>query len=251
MNLIPRRAAPALAAVAIVAGLAGCHKSDADSAAAPAASGPVAPVPAPAGKQWSDVLAVTADHGMRMGNPDAPIKLVEYGSLSCPHCAHLANEAMPKLVGHYVNSGEVSYEYRSFAIHGIDIPLTVLVRCAEPTAFFALVEQLYSGQDALLQKAMANQKAAEDAGKLPPGQRVLATAEAYGLIDWFSARGLPTDKARVCLSNTANAQEVASEAETIGNNGIDSTPTLVINGAKSPALDWPGLETALKGAGAS
>ena len=236
----------ALIAAAAV-GLAGCHKS---GDAAGAAAGPVAPVAAPAGKQWSDVIAATADHGMLMGNPNAPIKLVEYGSLSCPHCAHLANEAMQPLTSHYVNSGEVSYEYRSFAIHGIDIPLTVLVRCADPSAFFALVEQLYTGQNDLLSKAMANQKAAEDAAKLPAAQRTLATAEAYGLVDWFSARGLPEDKARVCLANTAAAEAVAKEAEATENNGIDSTPTLIINGAKSSALDWPSLETALKAAGA-
>ena len=228
--------------------MAACHKAD-DNAAA-AASAPVAAVPPPPGKQWQDVVAATPDHGMVMGNPNAAIKLVEYGSLSCPHCAHLANEGMAPLIANYVNTGKVSYEYRSFAIHGIDMPLTVLVRCADPQAFFGLVEQLYTTQSDLLNKAMANQKQADAAAQLPPAQRMVAMADAYGLIDWFSARGLPTDKARACLANTANAEAVAKETEDIGNKGIDSTPTLIINGSKSAALDWPSLEAALKGAGA-
>jgi protein-disulfide isomerase len=226
--------------------LSACHKTDSGASTGET----VAAVPPPAGKSWSDVIAATPDHGMVMGNPAAPIKLVEYGSLSCPHCAHLANEGMPTLVSTYVNSGKVSYEYRSFAIHGIDVPLTVLVRCADPSAFFGLVEQLYANQDALLKRAMDGQAAAQAAANLPVAQRMTATADAYGLPEFFSARGLPVDKAHACLANTAAAQEVAKEAETIGNNGIDSTPTLIINGTKSTALTWPDLEAALKAAGA-
>jgi protein-disulfide isomerase len=249
-SAITRRAlrgvALGLVALPLALGLSACHKADSGAATGDT----VAAVNPPAGKSWSDVIAATPDHGMVMGNPTAPIKLVEYGSLSCPHCAHLASEAMPSLVGTYVNSGKVSYEYRSFAIHGIDIPLTVLVRCADPSAFFGLVEQLYANQDALLKRAQDGQTAAQAAANLPAAQRMVAMADAYGLPDFFSARGLPVDKARACLTNIAAAQAVAKEAETIGNNGIDSTPTLIINGTKSAALSWPDLEAALKAAGA-
>ena len=80
-----------------------------------------------------------------MGNPNAPIKLVEYGSLSCPHCAKLANDGMKTLESQYVNSGRVSYEFRSYIIHGtIDVVLTMLARCADPSTFFPMVGQLYA-----------------------------------------------------------------------------------------------------------
>ena len=99
--------------------LAACgSKDDAAPGAAPTGQ-PVAAVAAPAGQMWSDVVSATADGGMRMGNPNAPLKLVEYGSLSCPHCAKLANDGMETLRNKYVNSGRVSYEFRSFPIHGI------------------------------------------------------------------------------------------------------------------------------------
>ncbi|HZV10459.1 MAG TPA: thioredoxin domain-containing protein, partial [Novosphingobium sp.] len=201
-------------------------------------------------KAWSDVVAATADGGMVMGNPNAPIKLVEYGSLSCPHCAKLANEGMSKLVGTYVASGKVSYEYRSFAIHSVDIPLTVLVRCASPDAFFGLVEQLYTNQDALLTRAQANEAAAKQAASLPPAQRLVAMSDALGFTEFFSARGLATDQAHKCLADTTAAEKVAKEAEATGAAGIDSTPTLLINGTKQTALTWPELEAALQTAGA-
>jgi len=125
--------------------LAACNKSG-DSA--PGA--PIAAVAPPAGKAWADVVAKTDDGaGVVMGNPGAPIRLVEYGSLSCPHCAKLAQEGMATITGTYVASGKVSYEFRSFAIHPQDIPLTVLARCGAPDTFFGLVEQIYTNFDAM------------------------------------------------------------------------------------------------------
>ena len=226
-------------------GLLACHKADGQST-----GDTVARVAPPHGKSWSAIVAPTPDGGMVMGNPKAPIKLLEYGSLSCPHCAHLANEGMTKLIGTYVNSGRVSYEYRSFAIHGIDIPLTVLVRCADKSAFFGLVEQLYANQDAMLKRAMEGQAQAKASETLPPAQRLTAMSDAYGFTQFFAARGVPLAKAHACLANTASAVAVAKQAETWGNAGIESTPTLIINGTRSTALSWPDLEAALKAAGA-
>ena len=236
-------------AVPLALGLSACHKSDNGSTSG-VSGDTVASVAAPAGKSWSDVVAPTPDGGMVMGNPNAPIKLLEYGSLSCPHCAHLANEGMTKLIGTYVNSGRVSYEYRSFAIHGIDIPLTVLAHCADQSAFFGLVEQLYANQETLMKRAMDGQAQAKVAETLPPAQRLVSMADAYGFTQFFSARGVPIAKAHACLANTAAAETVAKQAETWGNLGIDSTPTLIINGVRTTALTWPDLEAALKAAGA-
>lgn len=237
-------------------GLGACHKDGA--AAGATASQAVAAVAPPAGKQWSDVVAATNDggiQGMRMGNPDAPIKMVEYGSLTCPHCAKLSGEMMQPLLSKYVASGKVSYEYRSFVIHGPDLPLTMLVRCADPGAYFGLVEQLYAGQPALIQRMMAGQAQAEAASKLAPAERINGISDAMGLTDWFAAHGLAKDKAHACLANTAVAQAVANEADTISNKGINSTPTVIINGNKidlgeTTELTWGIVEQRLKGAGA-
>ncbi len=249
-RLMPRLMPKLILAAALPLALAACHKADDGTAGSATGGTPVAAVAPPAGKAWSDVVAKTADNGMLMGNPNAPIKLAEYGSLSCPHCAHLAEEMMPGLVSKYVNTGKVSYEYRSFAIHGIDIPLTVLVRCADPSAFFGLIEQLYTNQVAMLTRAQKGQAEAEASSKLPAAQRIAAVADAYGLPEFFSARGLPLNAAHACLANTAMAEAVAKEADAIGAKGIDSTPTLMINGTKNSAASWHELEAALQAAGA-
>ena len=231
--------------------LAACgSKDDAAPGAAPTGD-PVAAVAAPAGQMWSDVLSATPDGGMRMGNPNAPLKFVEYGSLSCPHCAKFANDGMETLVGKYVNSGRVSYEFRSFPIHGIiDVPLTMMVRCADPAAFFPLVEQIYSDQQALMTRAEAANAQAQTASQLPPAQRFVALADAFGLTDWFAARGLSRDQAHSCLADTAAAEKIAKEGQTWSEEGINQTPTLVLNGATLEVAEWKELEPILQKAGA-
>lgn len=252
MTVLRRLAFTALAASAALA-LAGCGSKDDTSAGAAPTGGPVAAVAAPAGKMWSDVVSATPDGGMRMGNPNAPLKLVEYGSLSCPHCAKLANDGMKTLVDKYVNTGKVSYEFRSYIIHGaIDVTLTMMARCADPSAFFPIVEQLYSTQDQWMTQVEQAGAQAQAASQLPPAQRFPALADAYGLTDWFAARGVSKDQSHACLAKTDDATALAAQTQKwFQDQGIDSTPTLFLNGQKlQNVAEWEQLEPALQRAGA-
>ncbi len=248
----PARFAIAAAIAPLVLGLAACKKDDAASSGPVAESSPLAKVAAPAGKAWNDMVEPSADGGMVMGNPAAPIKLVEYGSLSCPHCARMAAEGFPKLTSDYVPSGRVSLEYRSFAIHPIDVPMTMLVNCAPKESFFPLVEQIYGNFDSLLggaetKEALAN---ADKAMSLPENQRFIAVAAAQGLTPFFAARGISVDQSNTCLSNFAKANEVAAHSKAYSDAGIDSTPTMFINGSKVEGNTWAEVEAALQRAGA-
>lgn len=252
--LSSRKRALTLAAILPLAmGVAACKKADTNATSStPTVAAPTTP---PAGKQWSDVIVPTAEGGLVMGNPNAPIKLVEYGSLSCPHCAKLAQDGMEKIVGTYVKSGKVSYEFRSFAIHPQDVPLTVLVRCAPTEATFGLIEQVYANFDAMEKRSETGFPAAQAAQNQPPAQRMITIADALGYTEFFSARGLSVDQQHKCLADTAAAAKVAKESENIGNKGIESTPTVFINGAKvdgtSEKSEWIAVEKALKNAGAA
>jgi protein-disulfide isomerase len=230
-------------------GLAGCKKDAGTGAAAP--SGPVAAAAPPAGKAWTDVVSVTPEGGYLMGNPSAPVKLIEYGSLSCPHCAKLAQEGYATLVGNYVTSGKVSLEFRSFAIHPQDVPLTVLAQCAGPDTFFPLVEDLYKNFDAVTETTLKGADKANKLSGLPENQRFVALADALGFTDFFAARGISKDQSKTCLANSANATRVAKFSETYSNQGVDSTPTLMINGTKVEGSEWEALNAALQKAGVS
>lgn len=257
MSLVSFRRPSLMLAVATLAlGISGCGKKDDTSATVPASSAAIAPVAAPAGQQWSTTVATTADGGYVLGNPNAPIKLVEYGSLSCPHCAKLAEEGDDPLIHKYVESGRVSWEFRSFAIHPQDIPLTVLAECGGKDRFFPLMLQIYANFDAM--NEVLNDKAAiaqaQAANSLPPKQRFVGIAKALGYTDFFAKRGLSVDQANSCLADTDRAQKVADLSNKYGNDGINSTPTLLINGATLELTageePWNELEAALQRAGA-
>ena len=86
--------------------------------------------------------------------------------------------------------------------------------------------------------------------QLPDNQRFVAIADAMGFTDFFAARGVAKDQAHSCLADINAASEIAARVEQYSKEGIDSTPTLVINGTKIAGNSWAELEAALQRAGA-
>ena len=236
----------ALTAMMAVA-LAACSKKSADTAGGVTApSTPVAAVPPPAGKKWTEVVVQTPEGGFRMGNPDAPVKLVEYASFTCPHCKHFADTGIAPLKEKYISTGKVSWEFRSFLIHGPDAPLTLLMSCRGPEPFFALTEQLYAGQDDMMKKFIAvSPDEQQRVAGLPVVDAYKAQAEEGGLYGFFGARGLPRAQADACLSNQKAIDQLAAWQTKIQEDGINSTPTFVINGEQQSVLTWEELDPLL------
>ena len=235
----------ALAALALV----GCSKGS-DTPSAPAA--PVAAVTAPAGQNWTETVAQT-DEGFRMGNPDAPVKLVEYGARLCPACKAFAGEGYQPLIEKYVSTGKVSFEFRDFLIHGpVELALAALGRCGGTASFFPILEQSYADQDAFVQKWQAMPPAQQQAliGK-PPHEIALTYAEQLGAIDYVKQRGIPDAKARACLADDKQLEAIGAVTDKAGAAGtVTGTPTLIVNGSKVDGIGWADVEKALKAAGA-
>jgi len=251
MNRISiRNLALGLLAVPLALSLSACDKKDKENASISGA--PIAKVAAPAGKSWTDVVAKTAEGGYRMGNPDAPIKLVEYGSLTCPHCAHFAEESGEELRNDFVDSGRVSYEFRNFIRDPVDLTAAQLTRCGTPESYFALTEQTFANQADMIHKAQAAGDAAYSAAiKQPEDQRGIALAELTGLIDFFAARGISKEQAETCLADGAAAKALAQATQDQGEQyNIEGTPTFLINGQKVEMNAWPELKTRLENMGA-
>lgn len=240
----------AFAVLPLALGLAACGSSEGEGTIPKGEA--IAKIAPPAGKAWQDVVDETAEGGMRMGNPEAPIKLVEYGSLSCPGCAKLAKDSFAGLTTNYIASGRVSFEFRSFAIHPQDVPMTVLVRCSSKEAFFPLVEQIYASfneMNAPYQDEPTMQRA-QATMQLAPEARWGAFADAVGYTQFFAQRGVAIDQGKACLADTAKAKQVADFAQKYGQDGVNGTPTLMINGVKLAETSWNALEVALQNAGA-
>lgn len=220
------------------------------NASDPAAS--VAAVTAPAGKKWTEVVE-KVDLGYRMGNPDAPIKLVEYGARSCPGCAAFANNATRTLEDKYVASGKVSYEFHDFLVHGVmDLPGAMLGTCVGDATFFPLLEAMYQNQNDYLDRAQKLSAAQQEQMKTAsPTASVTMLAEAGGMIDFVKQRGIPEAKARECLGDMKRLEALAKESEKLSSDGrVTGTPTFYLNGKRVEAGDWAGVEAALKAAGA-
>ena len=234
--------------------LAGCGGSGGDAnSTAPAA--PVAAVAPPAGKQWTDVVSQTAD-GFRMGNPDAAIKLVEYGSRLCPVCGNFGRTGQEPLENNYVKTGKVSYEFREFLVHGApDMPGALLGRCAGPGPFFPLLEAMFQDQDKMEPK-LADQQATsalqQSLVNAPPAKVATAWAEYLGYIDFVKQRGIPEAQARACLNDTKALDAITKVMQDASQNkGVTGTPTFFINGVQQQNVyTWDALEPRLKAAGA-
>jgi len=212
----------------------------------------VAPVAPPAGQQWFDVVATTPEGGWLVGNPDAPIKLIEYGSLTCPACAAFSQGGMQPLREEYVDSGRVSWEFRSVVIHGaIDLLLTRLLKCAPKEAAPLLAEQLWANVNEVTAPVAENAEALQQVMSLPENQRFVAFAEQGKLLDFLAARGVSMDQGRQCLSDAAAVQALAAQMQSqSAKDDVQGTPTFFVNGQKIDAILWPDLEPALQRAGA-
>ncbi|BBC72309.1 protein-disulfide isomerase [Altererythrobacter sp. B11] len=231
-------------------GLAACGSSDETAEGAPPKSEPIAAIPAPQGTSWTEVAAVTPEGGYREGKPDAPIKLVEYASHTCPHCSDFAAESAEGLEK-MVASGVVSYELRNQIHDPLDLTIALLARCNGPEAFHPLTRQAWSSLQEIYGTAQSNAQAMQSAMQAQDDSRFQRMAEAAGLIDFFAARGISREKAQQCLANTQEAREIVERSNTQSDElAVTGTPTFFINGKRIEGTTWEILEPALQQAGA-
>jgi protein-disulfide isomerase len=236
------------AAAALALSLGGCNKSGADLNGQ-VSNAPIKQIPAPQG-DWTQVVSETPEGGYRMGNPNAPVKLVEYASLSCPFCARFDAEGVPTLRDKYVKSGQVSWEYRPYMNHPTDPAVTVLARCQGPATFFGLADQLYQAQETWYGRvAKAPPEQLNQLQNAPPMQRNAALVKLAGLDEFFRQRGMPQSNIDACLASQANLDKALAITERGNKDGINGTPNFLINGRiVSDSADWKSLEPSLRAA---
>lgn len=232
--------------------LAGCGDEASNSAAgngtAAQSAAPLAQVEAPNG-DWTQVVTQTEEGGFLMGNPNAPVKLVEYASLTCPHCATFSKESSERLKNEYVKSGQVSLEFRNFVMNPIDLAATMLVRCQGTGPFFKSVEQLFETQQQWTAGASRMSPADQQRiAALPREQQTAAFAKAAGIDSFFRQRGMPEARVNACLSDQKSVEQLVQSNETaVQRDKVEGTPTFLINGEKvQDATSWEALEPKLR-----
>ena len=220
-------------------------------AAATAAGDALPKVSAPAGQTWSNTVTASAD-GFVMGNPNAPIKLVEYGSFTCSHCAEFSGESHAALASEFVDTGRVSFEMRPFVRDRMDLILATVATCAGPERFFPLAQDMFANQPAIFEAANAAPNALQNVMALPEADRFPALAHALQLDQFFAARGIPAAELNRCLSNSAGLEARTTATQTAAERyEINGTPTFLINGAVAENIGtWTQVRDRLRAIGA-
>jgi protein-disulfide isomerase len=252
-----RHLALALLAVPLALALAACGD---DKEVGPPQGEPIAAIPAQNGNPWTQVASETPEGGFVIGNPDAPLKLVEYASHTCPHCADFSATGNAGIEA-YVEKGIVSYELRNQIHDPLDLTIAMLARCGPPSSFHPLANAVWQNFQQVMTTVQANGEQLNAAQQQPPAQRFQAIAQASGVLDFFAARGVSHDQAMVCLADLAKAQQIAdNSAKQSDELNVTGTPTFFLNGtllegttwepSRGPTGELPGIEAQLQRAGA-
>ena len=165
------------------------------------------------GPAFSAVNPSDQPDDMTLGNPNAKVTVIEYASASCPHCAHFNNEVFPAFKAKYIDTGRVHYVFREFLTAPAEVAAAsfLIARCAGRDKYFSVLDTVFRGQAQMYQSG-------DIKGAL------LHAAEGAGMTE---------AQVDACLTNEAAGDALSARVRRYAKeNGIDSTPTFVINGKK-------------------
>jgi protein-disulfide isomerase len=147
-----------------------------------------------------------------MGPENAPVTVIEYASMTCPHCADFHTKTFPELKQRYIDTGKVRFIFREFPLDQLAAAGSMLARCAGEGKYFPMVETLFSQQ-----RTWAVPK------PLPP------------LLTIAKQAGFTQESFEQCLANQKLLADIEQVRERASSKfGVNSTPTLFINGKKLP-----------------
>ncbi|MEO6388837.1 MAG: thioredoxin domain-containing protein [Croceibacterium sp.] len=195
-------------------------------------------------------LATVALNGTahRIGNPDAKVKLAEYVSYTCPHCAAFTTEAEGTIQLGYIAPGKISVEIRNLIRDPIDMTVAVLAHCGPAAKFPQNHTAFMTGQARWIAPATTATAAQQQRWRTPGavGRRAIATDfELYNIMERRGYSRVDVDR---CLADDALVQQIATaSAADWKKPGIDGTPSFSINGIVMPGThNWQGLSQQLE-----
>jgi len=189
-----------------------------------------APAPSAPAAAQGNLLALTPDDRI-LGQMDAPITVVEYASLTCPHCGHFAVDVLPKLKQKWIDTGKAKLVLRDYPLDEPALRAAMIARCAPADKFYAFVDTFFQDQQ----------------------QWVLAKDYKAALARLALLGGMKKADFDACLANKSGEDQVLqSRLAATQQLGVNSTPTFFINGTKfDGAPEEDALDAALSRAAGS
>ncbi|MDG2285331.1 MAG: DsbA family protein [Alphaproteobacteria bacterium] len=161
-----------------------------------------------------------------IGSPDAKVVLVEYFSLTCPHCARFHAETYPKLKEKYIDTGKVRMEFRDFPLDQWALRASALARCVPEKHYAAMIDVLMKQQEAWAR----------------------APDPLEALLRIGQLAGLNRDAAKACMTDGKLLDGIiASRLDGSKNHAIESTPSFLLDGEKIRAYTFEDFEELLAG----
>lgn len=202
--------------------------------------------PAPHGN-WLAAVAVSPQGTHLLGNPGAPVKLVEYVSYTCTHCAHFQQQSETALRLGYIQPGKVQVEVRHLVRDPIDMTVAMLTNCGQPSRFFANHNLFLQSQAKWIGRAASaseGQRARWTSGPNPA--RFRAIAADFGFYAMMEQRGYSRPTIDRCLADEAMARRLAAQTAQAQELGVQGTPSFLLNDVLLAGThDWPSLNTQL------
>ena len=160
------------------------------------------------------VESSAAEVGERaIGDPNAPVTIIEYSSLSCPHCASFHADVLPGLKERYVDTGKVRFVFRDFPLNQSAVDAAIVAHCAGPDRYVGFLDVFFQTQQSW-SSAPDPREALKQLGKLG---------------------GLTNQQMDSCLADEAMLDAVLkSRLDGQNEHDVQSTPTFVINGETYP-----------------
>lgn len=197
--------------------------------------------PAPAKVAWDAKVSRSADGNHLLGNPAAKVKLVEFISYTCPHCADYASESQGPLAAGPLRGGTLSVEVYPFFRNAVDISATLLAQCGPDGRFLGNHHAILASQKAWLNPPPA--EAQQKWGTLAFPQQMKAIAVDLGLYKMMLARGYSEAQLDTCLANETLARRLADRTDAASTNlGVQGTPSFLVNGKLQHAHAWAELK---------
>ena len=179
--------------------------------------------------QNSNPISSSASTGQNMdikstdmvhGKPNAPVTIVEYASMTCPHCAAFQREVVPMLTRDYIDTGKVRLIFREYPLDGAARMASAVARCLSGDQYFSFIDLLFANQMNWIKDFDGN-------GQLTK-EDILQGLEMQGRF-----AGMSKEKVDECADNKNNLALVdANWMEGQTKYGVNSTPTFFINGVK-------------------
>ena len=149
---------------------------------------------------------------MTLGEADAPVEIIEYGSFTCPHCATFEQEVFPQIKENYIDTGKVKFTFREAYFNKYDMWASLMARCGGEMKYFGIVDMIYETQDDWARQST-------EAG-------VADAIRKMGL-----QAGIGQEQLDACMQDGETLQALVGwYQQNVEEDGFNSTPSFMIDG---------------------